>query len=66
MLHNLRDRLLPGGLLIVGRTNEVGVNNASVFTLEEDGRFRAIARLHDGSEITDLVLRLPSYATARP
>jgi hypothetical protein len=59
MLTNLRSRLVPGGLLIVCRTNEAGVNNASVFTLGEDGRFGLTARLNQGSEIADLVLRLP-------
>jgi len=59
MLMNLRSRLVPGGLLIVCRTNEAGVNNASVFTLGEDGRFGLTARLNQGSEIADLVLRLP-------
>jgi hypothetical protein len=59
MLLNLRARLLPGGLLIVCRTNEAGVNDATVFTLQSDGRFSATARLNAGSEIADLVLRLP-------
>jgi hypothetical protein len=59
MLCNLRSRLLPSGLLIVCRTNEKGVNNATVFTLEKDGRLTATAHLNDGSEISDLVLRLP-------
>ena len=59
MLINLRSRLLPGGLLIVCRTNTTGVNNATVFTLEEDGRFAATARLNEGSEISDLILGLP-------
>jgi len=59
MLRNLRTRLLPGGLLIVCRTNEADVNNASVFTLAEDGRFTTTARLNEGSEIADLVLGLP-------
>ncbi len=58
MLVNLRARLLPGGLLIVCRTNAAGVNNATVFTLGKDGRFQATARLNEGSEITDLVLGL--------
>jgi hypothetical protein len=58
MLLNLRARLLPGGLLIVCRTNEAGVNNASIFTLKEDGRFVITARLNEGSEIADLVLGL--------
>jgi hypothetical protein len=62
MLCNLRSRLLPGGLMIVCRTNEAGVNNATVFTLEKDGRFTVTARLNDGSEVTDLVLRLPTSA----
>lgn len=59
MLRNLRGRLLPGGMLIVCRTNEAGVNNATVFTLGDDGRFRAIAALNEGSEIAALVLQLP-------
>jgi hypothetical protein len=60
MLLNLRARLLPGGLLIVCRTNEAGVNDASIFTLKEDGRFVTTARLNAGSEIADLVLALPA------
>ncbi len=59
MLSNLRSRLLPGGMLIVCRTNAAGVNNATVFSLEKDGRFVATARLNEGSEIADVVLRLP-------
>jgi hypothetical protein len=58
MLRNLRARLLPGGLLIVCRTNDAEVNNATVFTLQEDGRFTLTARLNDGSEIENLVLDL--------
>ena len=59
MLRNLRARLLAGGLLIVCRTNDEDVNNASVFTLEKDGRFTTTATLNEGSEIADLVLGLP-------
>ena len=59
MLRNLRARLLPGGLLIVCRTNDAEVNNASVFTLQEDGRFTLTARLNEGSEIEHLVMDLP-------
>jgi hypothetical protein len=58
MLANLRSRLLPGGLLIVCRTNATGMNDATVFTLGRDGRFAATARLNAGSEIADVVLRL--------
>jgi hypothetical protein len=66
MLLNLRARLLPGGLLIVCRTNEAGVNNATIFTLKEDGRFMTTARLNAGSEIAELVLRLSPEVSARP
>ena len=59
MLRNLRARLLPGGLLVVCRTNDAEVNNASVFTLQADGRFCITARLNEGSEIEDLVVGLP-------
>lgn len=59
MLRNLRARLLPGGLLIVCRTNDAEVNNASAFTLQEDGRFALTARLNEGSEIEHLVMDLP-------
>ena len=59
MLRNLRARLLPGGLLVVCRTNDAEVNNATVFTLQGDGRFCMTARLNDGSEIEDLVVGLP-------
>ena len=62
MLRNLRSRLQPGGLLIICRTNDADVNNATVFTLEKDGRFTATARLNEGSEIADLVLGLPRWA----
>ena len=66
MVCNLRSRLLPGGLLIVCRTNEQGLNNATVFTLEKDGRLTATAHLNEGSEITDLVLRLPQAGSPGP
>ena len=41
------------------RANAAGENNATLFTLEKDGRFVATARLNAGSEIADLVLGLP-------
>jgi len=59
ILRNLRARLMSGGLLIVCRTNEQDVNNATVFTLNEAGRFEATARLGEGSEVESLVLNLP-------
>jgi hypothetical protein len=66
MLCNLRSRLLPGGLLIVCRTSEQGVNNATVFTLENDGRLTATAHLNEGSEVSHLVLRLPPAGGQEP
>ena len=59
ILRNLRARLVRGGLLIVCRTNEQNVNNATVFTLNDAGRFEAAARLGEGSEVESLVLNLP-------
>jgi len=59
MLRNLRSRLLPGGILIVCRTNHQNVNNATVFALNEDGTFIVKARLNDGSEVESLVMALP-------
>lgn len=66
MLINLRARLLPGGLLIVCRTSETGMNHATVFILEADGRFKTTACLNQGSEIADLVLKLPPQRQYRP
>ena len=60
MLLNLRCRLISGGLLIVCRTNEEGLNNATVFKLGRDGIFAVVARLNDGSEIESLALALPA------
>jgi hypothetical protein len=63
MLANLRERLRPGGLLVVCRTVPEGTNHGSVFRLGDDGRFLRVADLNDGSEIADLVLDLaPSEA----
>lgn len=58
ILANLRERLRPNGLLIVCRTMPSGTNHGSIFRLGEQGRFSLIAKLNDGSEITDLVLGL--------
>jgi len=68
MVRNLRRRLRPGGLMIVcntdynegfdyGRMDYGGLNNASLFQLNTDGKFEVQARLNVGSEIEDLVLR---------
>jgi len=60
MLRNLRNRLLTGGLLVVCRTTEQNENQATLFTLDEDNKFGALARLGKGSEIEDLILALPA------
>ncbi len=70
MLANLRERLRPLGLLVVCRTvpaeNGERRNHATVFRLEPDGRFRAVGRLNEGSEIADLVLGLPAAPRWEP
>jgi len=59
MLRNLRSRLAPQALLAVCRTTEEGRNDATLFRLTEDGAFRKLAILNEGSELTELVLSLP-------
>ncbi|MFV0298288.1 MAG: hypothetical protein ACK5JT_19460, partial [Hyphomicrobiaceae bacterium] len=59
-LRNLRQRLKgPGARLIVNRTLLDDTNHGTMFQLDQDGRFRAEARIGTGSEIEDLVLSLP-------
>lgn len=53
---NLRERLHADGLLIVCRTHEDGTNHGTVFQLTDRQLARA-ARIGNGSEIEDLVLR---------
>jgi hypothetical protein len=60
MVANLRHRLRSGGLMIVCRTDYGGLNNASLFRLNADGKFEVLARLNAGSEIEDLVLNTPA------
>ncbi len=64
MLINLRERMRPLGLLVVCRTLTDRTNHATVFRLEPDGRFCSVGRLNEGSEIADLVLRLPDVPLA--
>jgi hypothetical protein len=52
---NLQDRLRRDGLLIVCRTRPDGTNHGTVFQFTE-GRWAAVARIGDGSEIEELVL----------
>jgi hypothetical protein len=60
MLHNLRSRLAPGGVLAVCRTTEEGRNDATLFRLRDDRTLEELARLNGGSEITPLALSLPA------
>ena len=52
----LRSRLMPGGILIVCRTNDHRKNHGTIFLLNGTGRFEVLARIGDGSHIEDLVV----------
>ena len=54
---NLRDRLRDGGILIICRTTENGVNHATIFRRTGDC-FVFDASINDGAEVRDLVLAL--------
>jgi hypothetical protein len=54
---NLRDRLRDGGLLVICRTTEAGVNKATIFRRRGD-HFSSEASLNGGSEVAELVLAL--------
>jgi len=57
MVEGLRQRLVPGGLLVAGRTDEVSQENQfSVFALRDSG-FELIDRIAGGSEIESLILQ---------
>jgi len=60
ILSNLRSRLLPGGLLVVCRTDERRVNRATVFALDPRGRFEVAGRLNGGADVEALALELPA------
>jgi len=58
MAYNLRDRLAPGGVLIVCRTERAAdgdVNRATVLRKVE-GSLEVVARLNGGSDVEDLLL----------
>ncbi len=56
MLGNLRVRLARNGLLVVCRTDNEGMNRASVFGLRDCDHLEVVARLGGGSDIEDLAL----------
>jgi len=60
ILSNLRSRLLPGGLLVVCRTDARRVNRATVFALDPRGRLEVVGRLNGGSDVESLALELPA------
>jgi len=55
IIEKLRERLKPNGLLIVCRTDSVGVNHATVFESTRDSKFRVLLRLGGGSEVEGLM-----------
>jgi hypothetical protein len=56
IMNKLKQRLKPGGLLIVCRTTFDGANHASIFELVDESRLRVAHRLGGGSEIEDLLV----------
>jgi hypothetical protein len=54
-LTNLRARLLPGGLLVVCRTDSAGANHGTVFRLRAGGTLTPVARIGRGSEVEEQV-----------
>jgi hypothetical protein len=63
-LDNLRSRLVPGGLLVVCRTDSAGANHGTVFRLQPDGTFGTVARVGGGSEVEELALALGPVGAA--
>lgn len=59
--HNLRRHLTPDGILVVCRTDpdKEAVNRGTIFKLGEDQQFIVLSRMNGGSEVEDLILRLP-------
>jgi hypothetical protein len=55
MLNKLKNRLKPGGILIVCRTNDEGINNGTIFRLAESVKFQILNRIGSGSEIEGLL-----------
>jgi hypothetical protein len=61
MAEHLAASLMDGGLLVIGRTDEAGVNHATFFRKSAGGpHLRPADRIGGGSEIEELVLGGPS------
>ncbi|HLW88600.1 MAG TPA: hypothetical protein VKR57_08910 [Terriglobales bacterium] len=60
-LGNLRRHLAPHGILVVcgTDTDDQAANHATVFGLNQDDRFQVLSKMNGGSEVEDLILRLP-------
>lgn len=56
MLATLRDRLRPGGLLVICRTNMHQRNLGTIFRLTADRTLEVVSRVESGSEIERFVL----------
>jgi chemotaxis methyl-accepting protein methylase len=54
MLSTLKERLMPGGFLIVCRTDLAGTNNAGIFRLI-GSHFSLCGKLGSGCEIEDII-----------
>jgi hypothetical protein len=61
IIANLRSRLADGGLLIICKTEDPPLGNmASVYRLTRERRFEIVARIGGGSELDDLMLKMPA------
>ncbi len=59
---NLRRHLTPDGILVVCNTDtdEEAVNHATIFALRADRQLNVLSKLNGGSEVENLILRLPN------
>src|SRR5271154_1586230 len=58
IVNKLKERLKPNGLFIVCRTDNIGVNHATIFEFTAESRFRVLLRLGDGSEVEEVLTRV--------
>jgi hypothetical protein len=58
IINKLKRTIKPSGLFVVCRTEHNGVNDATLFQLTTDSKFRVALRLGAGSEIEDLILEV--------
>jgi len=58
ILMNLKQRLRKNGLLAICRTTKDGENHGTILSLNETGRFQALMRIGQGSEVEESALDL--------